>query len=90
MNVSHARSYLLLAIAEGASIYPEGAESLLAEYDALKRTEVLHEAAVVALNLRQFEKASGARAGAQVSENVGIVRVADELMRLADGGESRG
>jgi len=54
------------------------------------RAEVLSEAAVIALNLRQFEKAFGARAGAQISENVGIIRVADELLRLADGGESRG
>ncbi|MGW7329682.1 hypothetical protein ACWGIU_14030 [Streptomyces sp. NPDC054840] len=57
---------------------------------AAYRRQVLAEASVIALELRQFEKASGARAGAQVSENVGIIRVADELMRLADGGESRG
>lgn len=47
------------------------------------RTAVLREAADIADDLRQFEHATGARASAQVSENVGILRVADELRRLA-------
>lgn len=44
-STADARSYLLLAIAAGASVYAEGAESLLAEYDALKRAEELQAAA---------------------------------------------
>lgn len=55
------------------------------------RAEVLAEAADRAEGLRQFDAAWGARKSAQVSENVGVLRVADELRRLAaDGGESRG
>ncbi|WP_393075162.1 hypothetical protein [Streptomyces sp. LN704] len=45
---------------------------------------ILREAADVAESLRQFEPATGARWSAQVSENVGILRVADELRRMAD------
>lgn len=43
------------------------------------RAEVMQEAARIALSLRQFEPATGARWAAQVSENVGILRVADAL-----------
>ncbi|MFE6080030.1 hypothetical protein [Streptomyces virginiae] len=43
------------------------------------RAEVMQEAARIALSLRQFEPASGVRGAAQVSENVGILRVADAL-----------
>jgi hypothetical protein len=48
------------------------------------RPAVLREAAEVAESLRQFEPATGARKAAQVSENVGVLRVADELRRMAD------
>ncbi|WP_158697416.1 hypothetical protein [Streptomyces turgidiscabies] len=51
---------------------------------AADRAAVLREAADIAQSLRQFEPATGARKPAQVSENVGILRVADELRRLAD------
>lgn len=43
------------------------------------RAEVMQEAARIALSLRQFEQCTGARGAAQVSENVGILRVADAL-----------
>ncbi|MFH9269220.1 hypothetical protein ACH4KN_33955 [Streptomyces sp. NPDC017546] len=48
------------------------------------RAAILHEAADFTETLRQFTPATGARKGAQVSENVGILRVADHLRRLAD------
>jgi hypothetical protein len=48
------------------------------------RAEVLREAAEKAESLRQFTKACGARKAAQISENVGILRVAEELRRMAD------
>jgi hypothetical protein len=51
------------------------------------RAAVLLEAVDIAESLRQFEPAFGARKSAQVSENVGILRVADELRRMA--GEAR-
>jgi hypothetical protein len=47
------------------------------------RAATLREAADIAESLRQFEPAYGARKSAQVSENVGILRVADKLRRLA-------
>lgn len=47
------------------------------------RAAVLNEAADVAESLRQFDPAYGARKDAQVSENVGVLRVADHLRRLA-------
>lgn len=45
---------------------------------------VMREAAMIAEGLRQFEHATGARKAAQISENVGVLRVADELRRMAD------
>ncbi|MFI8865316.1 hypothetical protein ACIGNW_00135 [Streptomyces sp. NPDC053707] len=48
------------------------------------RAEVLREAADHAETLRQFEHATGARWSAQVSENVGVLRVVDSLRRMAD------
>lgn len=48
------------------------------------RVEVLREAADMAETLRGFGPAFGARKGAQVSENVGILRVVDELRGMAD------
>ncbi|MFD6113660.1 hypothetical protein ACFWG0_26605 [Streptomyces yangpuensis] len=53
------------------------------------RAEVLTEAADRAEELRQFDDAWGARKSAQVSENVGILRVADELRRTAAEGGAR-
>ncbi|MFC9686837.1 hypothetical protein [Streptomyces sp. NPDC056948] len=50
----------------------------------VSRADVLREAAEVAEGLRQFESVTGARKSAQVSENIGILRVATELLRLAD------
>ncbi|MFC7880451.1 hypothetical protein ACFUVV_00985 [Streptomyces sp. NPDC057376] len=44
----------------------------------------LRDAADIAEQQRQFEPAYGARKSAQVSENVGILRVAEELRRRAD------
>ncbi|MGW7636029.1 hypothetical protein [Streptomyces decoyicus] len=49
------------------------------------RVEVLTEAADVADSLRQFDPAFGARKSAQVSENLGVLRVADKLRGMADG-----
>lgn len=49
------------------------------------RAEVLDEAARIALSLRQFEKVTGARWSAQVSENVGILRVAEALAAAGKG-----
>lgn len=51
------------------------------------RAEVLREAADHAEALRQFSPAFGARKPAQVSENVGILRVAESLRRMADEAE---
>lgn len=51
------------------------------------RATLLREAADIAESLRQFETASGARKSAQVSENVGILRVVGELRRKANEAE---
>ncbi|MFF2674035.1 hypothetical protein ACFVTT_35385, partial [Streptomyces niveus] len=48
------------------------------------RAATLVEAADEAEKLRQFEKVTGARWSAQVSENVGILRVVDHLRAMAD------
>ncbi|WP_031029994.1 MULTISPECIES: hypothetical protein [unclassified Streptomyces] len=47
------------------------------------RAAALREAADIAESLREFNSPSLARNAAQVSENVGILRVADHLRRLA-------
>ncbi|MYX14439.1 hypothetical protein GTY67_13635 [Streptomyces sp. SID8374] len=47
------------------------------------RAAVLREAADIAESLREFTPAYGARKSAQISENVGVLRVADHLRRLA-------
>ncbi|MFJ6905583.1 hypothetical protein [Streptomyces griseoluteus] len=61
------------------------ADAVLAVLPApVDRGTVLREAADIAESLRQFEPAFGARKSAQVSENVGILRVADELRRRAE------
>jgi hypothetical protein len=57
-------------------------EKLRAEL-AAARTAAFREAADIAEGLRQFERTTGPRAAAQVSENVGILRVADELRSRA-------
>lgn len=86
MTVVDARSYLLLAIAEGATTSPEGAESLLAEYDALKRAEVLAEA----LDAVSAERVANALFGADVAHNHGIADAVAAITRLLPAGESRG
>ncbi|MDX2732822.1 hypothetical protein [Streptomyces sp. PA03-2a] len=58
---------------------PETATQMLDAY----RAKVLAEAADRAESLRQFEPAFGARKSAQISENVGILRVVDDLRRAA-------
>ncbi|NED31044.1 hypothetical protein [Streptomyces sp. SID8499] len=64
----------------------ERVEQAEAEIERLRadRAAVLREAANIAESLRQFEPAFGPRKDAQISENIGIVRVADELRRMAD------
>lgn len=57
------------------------------DWAAEDRAAVLRGIADHAESLRQFEHATGARASAQVSENLGILRVADDLRRLADEAE---
>ncbi|MFJ9234119.1 hypothetical protein ACIRJ3_03930 [Streptomyces anulatus] len=49
------------------------------------RDAVLREAADIAESLREFTPAYGARKSAQISENVGVLRVADHFRALADG-----
>lgn len=49
-----------------------------------QRSALLAEAADIAESLRQFEPAAGARAAAQVSKNVGILRVAAEFRARAE------
>lgn len=65
------------------ALIARAAEAAMARADAEIPT-VLRMAADVAESLRQFEPATGARKSAQVSENVGILRVAEALRRLAD------
>ncbi len=67
--------------------YQQRADAVLAVLPATDRAALLHETADIAESLRQFEPASGARWAAQVSENVGILRVATELRRLANEAE---
>jgi hypothetical protein len=65
-------------------VFEAMADAVLAVLPApTDRATVLREAADIAESLRQFERATGARWSAQVSENVGILRVADHLRRLA-------
>jgi hypothetical protein len=79
-------------VAQGVILPPAATCSLCEVLDApaaavlpatTDRGAVLREAADVAESLRQFEPATGARKSAQVSENVGILRVAEELRRRA-------
>ncbi|MFE2930650.1 hypothetical protein [Streptomyces sp. NPDC059278] len=57
---------------------------LLAGHFDAHLAAVLREAADYADTLRRFDRASGTRKAAQVSENVGILRVADALRHMAD------
>ncbi|MGY1500830.1 hypothetical protein ACW4TU_30335 [Streptomyces sp. QTS52] len=59
------------------------ARALREQRDVEHRAAVLREAADIAEGLRQFERCTGPRRSAQTSENVGILRVADHLRRLA-------
>ncbi|MCX5285960.1 hypothetical protein [Streptomyces sp. NBC_00198] len=83
-TMSEERAAALLAPLEAK------ARALGEQRDAEHRAAVLREAADIAESLRQFEHATGARWSAQVSENVGILRVADELRRLADAASGPG
>ena len=60
----------------------EEAHQLRSQLDTA-RVDTLREAADLAESLRQFERCTGSRRAAQTSENVGILRVADELRRTA-------
>lgn len=79
-------SHLAEFIATARAAVPE----LLAEIERLRgelaeaRAAALLEAAEVGESLRQFEPALGARKAAQISENVGILRVTERLRSLAD------
>ncbi|MFD6180123.1 hypothetical protein [Streptomyces goshikiensis] len=68
-----------LRIAESSSVGDETPESLLAEYDALKRAEALHNAAEVCRRL--------SRDGYSAQE---IAAHLDQLASLFEAGESRG
>ena len=76
---------VLLAREPGRADAEADADAVLSVLPApADRAAVLSEAADVAESLRPFEPATGARKSAQVSENVGILRVAEELRRMAD------
>ncbi|MFJ5804816.1 hypothetical protein [Streptomyces sp. NPDC093093] len=62
-----------------ALLLDDAARAKLRQLLGDQRAEVMQEAARIALSLRQFEKITGARWAAQVSENVGILRVAEAL-----------
>ncbi|MFF8406937.1 hypothetical protein ACF06P_35580 [Streptomyces sp. NPDC015684] len=59
-------------------------ETIVSELRRIDRLAVLREAVSIAESLRQFDPAFGARKAAQISENVGVLRVAEELRRRAD------
>ncbi|WP_097933345.1 MULTISPECIES: ParB N-terminal domain-containing protein [unclassified Streptomyces] len=74
----------------GDYIEPQDAREVIARWRQealskrdLRRAATLREAADIAEELRQFDPAYGARKAAQISENVGLLRVADALRRLA-------
>ncbi|MGW4250472.1 hypothetical protein [Streptomyces californicus] len=74
----------------GDYIEPQDAREVIARWRQealskrdLRRAATLREAADIAEGLRQFDPAYGARKAAQISENVGVLRVADALRRLA-------
>jgi hypothetical protein len=57
--------------------------NIAAAVTAAARQNLYREAATLAESLRELGPAYGARKSAQVSENVGILRVAEELRRRA-------
>ncbi|CAL9662381.1 hypothetical protein [Streptomyces sp. enrichment culture] len=76
------------AVPEGVELSDHLADAVLAvlpeQVDrAAVRAETLLEAADIAESLRQFQRTTGSRSAAQVSENVGILRVTEKLRRLA-------
>jgi hypothetical protein len=71
-------------ISESHGIGHDAATALVDRHTAETRAAAYREAADLAENLRQFEHATGPRKDAQISENVGILRVADALRAKAD------
>lgn len=61
----------------------QGLADALAARDARIRADAFREAADIAESLRQFERVTGPRWSAQVSENVGCLRVAAALRARA-------
>lgn len=80
-SISSTQAFTDLVSAIDRSVSPDRAAELLADF----RSEVFREAAEIAERQRQFKLAYGARKSAQVSENVGILRVATELRSRANG-----
>lgn len=78
-SISDTEAFTALVAAIDRNVSTDRAAELLADF----RAEVLREAADIADAQRQFERTSGPRKSAQVSENVGILRVSDKLRRLA-------
>lgn len=78
-SISSTQAFTDLVAAIDRSVSPDRAAELLADF----RAEVLREAADIADAQRQFERTSGPRKSAQISENVGILRVSGKLRRLA-------
>lgn len=64
------------------------ADAVMAVADA-EIPAVLRAVADMAESLRQFEPATGPRKSAQVSENVGVLRVVEWLRRIADAAQTR-
>ncbi|WP_199888837.1 hypothetical protein, partial [Streptomyces badius] len=88
MAVADAEQASLRAEAEGLDEALRGAisasEKAAAPPAPADRAAVLREAADIAESLREFTPAYGARKSAQISENVGVLRVADHFRALAD------
>jgi hypothetical protein len=85
-------AYMAVADAEQQALADDWAKSAAAADAEIRRlraelatarTAAFCEAADIAEGLRQFERTTGPRAAAQISENVGILRVADELRSRA-------
>ena len=68
---------------EGPSCVVDDPRNIAAAVAEAARAVLYREAADVAESLRQFERCTGPRRAAQTSENVGILRVAEELRRQA-------
>jgi len=79
--VNEPTEYIALSLMEGASVYRDGAEEILAEHDAIKRAEVLRE-----ISDRLANRAT------LYGDSRTVNQVMRDLERLADasaGGESR-